>query len=311
MSFTGKEYVLDVGKGSVATLTLFLAFVSLPMVGMLPGAFSPLPAIFYTLKSGRLTGIAIVSVTTAVLAVMGDVASTALYLLQSGSLALLLSFFLSAGKGAGRSLAYAVAINLMLVVAFAAGYGALRGLDLDLQVQKGVQASIAQTASFYEKAGVKGEELQTLRQGMAQAGDVIGKVYPALLIISVAVIAGMNMLVLSRFSSRLNDLRGIGPFREFRNPEPLVWVLIGSGFALLLDNPLVDRIALNLLIVILFMYFLQGLAITSHLFHRFRVSLFLRVIFYLLLTVQPYFAVGVAVVGIFDIWGNFRTPKTT
>jgi uncharacterized BrkB/YihY/UPF0761 family membrane protein len=44
-------------------------------------------------------------------------------------------------------------------------------------------------------------------------------------------------------------------------------------------------------------------------FDRFAVQRFVRVIFYILLALQPYLAVAVAVLGIFDLWGNFRTPK--
>lgn len=82
-----------------------------------------------------------------------------------------------------------------------------------------------------------------------------------------------------------------------------------AGFAMLADNDWITRVALNVLIVTLFMYFLQGMAIIGHFFNRFAAPTFVRVIFYIFLVAQPYLAVGVAALGIFDIWGDFRTPK--
>jgi uncharacterized protein YybS (DUF2232 family) len=98
-------------------------------------------------------------------------------------------------------------------------------------------------------------------------------------------------------------------FCRFKNPEKLVWVLIASGFALLAKNDLVTRAALNVLIVAIALYFVQGMAVAVHFFKKFQVSRFVRFIFYGLSFLQPYLMVLVAAVGLFDLWCDFRTPK--
>lgn len=309
MSFLGRDSLLDVVKGSVTTLALFLAFITIPVAGLFPGIFTPLPAIYYSLKRGQTTGAAIVAICAAVLGVMDGGVTTAVYLLQGGVLATVLPYFLNEGKGAARSLAYAVAVNLALILLLAVAYGAVRGVNIDRQILKGIEASITQTASLYEKAGVKGEELAALKEGLTAAGHQMGKVYPAMMIIGIVGVAGLNMLALVRLSSRLPRWPSIGAFRDFKNPEPLVWLLIVAGFALLVPDASVARIALNVLIVTVFMYFIQGLAVVIHYFARASTPQFLKVMFYILLLIQPYLAIGLALVGIFDIWGNFRTPK--
>lgn len=291
------------------TLALFLAFVTIPAAGLFPGIFTPLPACYYSLKGGRWVGVAIVAVSAAVLGVMADGITLVLYLLQGGVLAIMLPYFLGEGKGAARSLAYSVAVNLAVIVVLAVAYAAVREVSLDRQVLKGIETSIAQTATLYEKAGLKGDELATLKEGLSRAGEQLGRVYPAMMIISLIGIAGLNMLALSGLSARLPDKPVIGSFRDFKNPEPLVWVLIAAGFALLVPDDSVSRIALNVLIVTIFMYFIQGLAVVLHYFARAATPQFLKVIFYILLLIQPYLAIGLALIGIFDIWGNFRTPK--
>ena len=55
--------------------------------------------------------------------------------------------------------------------------------------------------------------------------------------------------------------------------------------------------------------FFQGLAVMAHFFTRFAVPAIGRFLFYLFLLLQPYLLAGVAVLGIFDMWGNFRAPR--
>jgi uncharacterized protein YybS (DUF2232 family) len=309
MNFPDKGPLLDTIKGGITTLVLFLAYVSLPLFGMLPGLFTPLPGMYYTVKSGKGVGIAVVLITAAVLAIIADSSALLLYLLQGGLISLALPHFLGRGYGAARAISYSVAAGLVCILFFAAAVWLVRGVDLHGEILKGINYSITQTASLYEKSGLTGEELQTLQQGMKDAGALIGRVYPALVLVGIGAIAGLNLLVLARLAARLNKPLSIGDFRKFRNPDQLIWVVIVAGFALLFKSAEVATAALNVLVVTLSLYALQGLAIITHLFGRFVVPRFVRVIFYVLLVLQPYLTVAVALLGIFDLWGNFRTPK--
>jgi uncharacterized protein YybS (DUF2232 family) len=311
MRLTDGGFWLDVVKGTVLTLALFLAYVTFPLFGMLPGFFAPLPCLFFTCKRGALAGTAIVVACAAALSALGDPAVPLLYLLQSGVLALVLGAVYRQGKGVARSLTYAVSVDFVLILGLAIGYGLFQGVDLYAIVLKGIDASIVQTAKFYEQQGIKGDELQFFKQGMQQGGAFIARTFPALLLVSLGTIAGLNLQLLFRFSGKLPGLPLPGLFRTFKNPEPLVWVLILAGFAMLVPSRPVETVALNVLIVIGSMYLLQGLAVVQHFFNRFAVPRFMRVIIYLFLTLQPYLLLAVACVGVFDIWGNFRAPRTT
>ena len=310
MKFPVAGSVQDIIKGSVATLALFLAYVSLPLAGMIAGLFAPLPGAFYTLKSGKGTGIAVVLTSAFVLALVSDVTTTVFYLLQCAVISLALPLFLRREMGGARALASTTALSMLLVVAVAVTYGVVNGVDLHGLVRKGIETSIAQTAALYEKSGLKGEELKTFQQAMTQAGVLIGRIYPALVIVGLGTIAGVTLFFLQRLARRLPHPLSIGEFRQFKNPEQLVWVLIAAGFAMLVPNPVATAAALNVLIVTLTLYFFQGMAVIIHFFKRFATPPFVRVLFYLFLGLQPYLAIAVTALGLFDLWGNFRTPKT-
>ena len=127
MALTGRELLLDTCKGSVLTLALFIAYITFPVIGLVPGVFAPLPLLYYFFKRGATAGVAIFVVTTGVLVIMGEGAVPLLYLLQAGIIGLLLPWFYLQGKGAARAVAWSVALNFLLIIAIAVAYGIWSG----------------------------------------------------------------------------------------------------------------------------------------------------------------------------------------
>jgi uncharacterized protein YybS (DUF2232 family) len=78
---------------------------------------------------------------------------------------------------------------------------------------------------------------------------------------------------------------------------------------MLVPHPDTARVALNVLVVAGFIYFLQGLAVVLAFFERISVPSLARVIFWLFLLFQPYLVLAISFLGLFDVWGDFRTPK--
>lgn len=309
MNFPDKGALLDILKGGTATLALYLASLSLPLAGVLPGIFAPLPAIYYGLKNGKNAGVAIVLLTTALLATILSPAVALVFMAQSGLISLAFPFFIGRGWEVGRSLVCSVAVAYCSILLVAAIFWVAQGIDPNESVQKWINSSMSQSSALYEKSGINGEELKTLQQGVKAAGSLIARIYPALALVGLGAIAGFNLLALKKIAGRLERMPSVGDFRRFRNPDHLIWFLIAAGFSLLINNEIVTIVAQNLLTVILPLYFLQGLAIIIHHLDQYRINWLFRTIFFVLLAVQPYLLIAVVVLGIFDLWGNFRTPK--
>ncbi|TWJ16417.1 uncharacterized protein YybS (DUF2232 family) [Geobacter argillaceus] len=309
MKHPGAGIWLDLGKGSCGTLALFLVYLSVPVAGLLPGIFVPLPAMFYAVKHGSKLGAGIVLISAAALAVVVDPGSSLIYLFQDGLLSLLLPPLLGSGKGVSRALMLAVTATFVAILLAAIVYGVTTGIDLQTQLVKGIEKSVSQTIALYQQSGVTGDDLATLRQAMQQGGALIARIFPAMALVSLAGIAGLNVFAVNRLRTRLPNLPEFGDFRQFKNPDLLVWILIAAGFALLVPSEAVHRVALNILVVTLFAYLLQGMAIVQYLLGRFVVPAAMRFLLYFFLVLQPYLLIGVAVLGVFDLWGNFRTPR--
>jgi hypothetical protein len=133
--------------------------------------------------------------------------------------------------------------------------------------------------------------------------------YPALITVTLIAMVGCNLALLRRFTTGMGFSLNINEFRAYRNPDILVWGLIAAGFLLLADNRIITTPAINVLAIIIVLYFLQGLAVLSTVIARQSIAGVLRAGLYIMLLLQPYLAALVAAIGIFDLWGDFRTPR--
>jgi len=65
-------------------------------------------------------------------------------------------------------------------------------------------------------------------------------------------------------------------------------------------------VGLNVLMVMGTIYLLQGFSILAFYFERWNLPRALRAFLYALLFVQQYLALGAVLLGLFDVWADFR-----
>ncbi|MDR3578528.1 MAG: YybS family protein [Oryzomonas sp.] len=295
--------------GAAATFALFAATFVIPPLGFFSGILAPFPVMYFHLRHGRvIAAIILLAAVTALTALFG-VNAAAVYLLQCGIMALLLPELLLRGYGAARSIAWTTAVNIAVLAVAAVIFTQVSGQDLQRSLSGEISTSIARALALYEQSGVKGDDLSMVKQSMDMAAALLIRIYPSLVTILLGIMAGCNLALIRRPAFLMGYRFQLGDFKELRLPEPLIWVLIVAGFALLAPDPIVTTPALNVLAVTTTLYFLQGLAVVLTLFARQTFAGIMRVFLWVMLLLQPYLAAIIAAIGIFDIWGDFRTPK--
>ena len=101
-------------------------------------------------------------------------------------------------------------------------------------------------------------------------------------------------------------------FQELKLPEWLVWIFILAGLGLFgPSQSLLNNLGLNLLIITGTLYFIQGFAVISSLFNKWSVPNPVRVVFFFFIIIQAYSIILLTLLGLADIWLNFRKPKNT
>lgn len=300
-------FVFLAGGASLTLLLHLLAGVMGPL-GFLANLFMPLPAVYVFLRHGRQAGIGIVLLVAGFLYLAGGFFSAGGYLLQFGLASVVLPLLLKGGMAWDR----AVAATLLLVIVSAAvilgGFAQSRGLPVNTLVAEHVQAEVERALIFYRGADLPADrlaEIEAVAQGLA---EFLSVAYPGLAVFATGVMLLLTVLLLWRYSKGHYLLSG-PPFHSWKAPEQLIWVLIASGFAVIFGAGVLTQLALNLLTILLPIYFLQGLAVVNHLFRRKGIAPGFRVLGYLLMTLFNPLPMIVTGIGIFDLWIDFRKPR--
>lgn len=295
--------------GMIGSFILFTAYLIVPPVGIFSGILAPFPNCYVRLIHGRMPSLILTFGVTAALSAMFGIFAGCLYLGICGTIGLLMPELLARGFSGSRTMFWTTSVNLAILVTGILLYSMSTGLDLQQVITAEISSSLNQAMLIYEQGGVKGEDLDIVKQSMKMVADLLYRLYPAFITMVFITVIGCNLALLKKTAAVSIKTLNIGEFAAFKNPDMLVWLLIASGFSLLLPSPLATTPALNILMVVALLYFLQGMAVIGTVIAKQAFPKALRIGLYVMLVLQPYLAGLVAIIGLFDLWADFRTPR--
>lgn len=308
----GGQKLAAVLIGTLGSGLLFSASLAAPVIGFVSAFLAPVPLGLARIKGGSAIAGFSALLATLLLAALFSPPVGAWYAVQCGLIGLLVPELALKGFRPSRTIIWTTAAGLTLTALITAAYVISNGINLQLFIQKEINDSINQATLLYEQhARLPAQDLEVLKQGMQTIGQIMSRTYPALTTINLGLISAVTLLLFMRMATKRAVAVNSPPFKEFRTPGPLVWLLIAAGFAMLAPSPLLTTPALNVLSVLGVLYFMQGLAVLLTISERSSLANTLKVLLGIILLTQPYLVVVVTVLGIFDYWGDFRTPRTT
>ncbi|BCR05916.1 hypothetical protein DESUT3_29850 [Desulfuromonas versatilis] len=294
--------------GSAVTLLLQLSSGWLGPAGVVLNLLVPLPAALLTMLAGSIPGAGVVAATALVLWLVGSPGFALGYLLQFGLGSLLLPWFLRRGWGWDR----AVLVTVVAVVAaagiFLAGYAGFQGQPIGGLVGEYVQGEITRSIALYQEADLPEEQVAELRQFADQMAGLLLKAYPGLAVVATGVLQLLTVLLLFRLNQGRYVMTGPA-FHAWKAPDMLIWGLIAGGFGVFFGAEPLQMVALNLLTVLLPVYFLHGLAILTFFFRKKGIAPGFRAVGYVMVTLLSPLPLIVTGMGVFDLWADFRKPR--
>jgi uncharacterized protein YybS (DUF2232 family) len=296
--------------GALAGFLLFGAAGALGAGAVLVNLFTPLPAAALGMRLGPRWGAAAVGLTVlAVLAASGMLPAM-LYLVQFGLPGALLPWLMTRGVHWDRAvfitLGLMLTLGILVLLGFSSGAGQSPLAFADAQIDREIDQAVSLMGEF-SGAEQSPEEARAFREVAASMGAFMHRAYPGMLVV-VCTALQLATVGLLAFVVRPGVLPGPS-FARWRSPELLIWGLIAAGFAVAFATGGLQDVAINVLIILLPLYFLQGLAVVEHFLARKGLSPPLRGLSYLFLLVINPLPVIVTGVGIFDLWADFRKPR--
>lgn len=305
----GGQLLTAVLYGVAGSGLLFTASLYVPFFGFFATIVAPSMLGHTFLKGGRSATILALLITTVAMASLISPGVAAWYLVQCGLIAISVAELASRGFNPVRNILWTTAISSAAAATLLAALTFGSGSNPQLFIEKEIRESISTVTKLYESAALPTEELDALQSGFTTVGETMLRIYPALATIHLGVVALFTLWFFIRAATASGRPVVTMPLKEFRAPTALIWVLILAGFTMLLPNLPASTAALNLLVLVAVIFFVQGVAVLLTLAERTNFSASLKFLLTVLLITQPYLAAAVAALGIFDYWGDYRTPK--
>ncbi len=298
----------DIATGVMATLAIYSMSIFMPVVGFFFAIFTPLPVLFYRTKLGRRHGMIVPILAIAAMGLLlGGVTVDMLFF--SGLM--FLGFAMSEMFEKELSIEFTIAGACAIVI----GVGLLGIVLYSMINQKGlfslvstyVANNLALSLELYKEIGMPRETIDAISNSLDRIQYVLVRIMPSMVVASLLFVAWTNLIAAKPIMRRRGlSYPSFGRLNHWRAPESLVWGVIGCGVILLLPVTGIRLLGVNGLLVLLTVYFIQGITIVSFFFEKKKVPTVVRVILYMIIAFQQLILLAIICMGLFDMWINFR-----
>ncbi len=305
---SGHETVKALSAGILSTLLLVLVSASIPLIGFVSSWLIPLPVLFYRTRLSRKVALIIPIASIIVLVIISKGINPDIIFFSA---LLILGFLLSESFeklfSIDRTILFSCGgvfltgcFTLFFYISIAnMGYVEL----ISFNVNKIIEMSI----ELNKEMGVPDEQLAQLSMSKDILILAITRFLPGVSFILLIFTAWINILIAGSIFYKHNiAFAGYGQLKLWKAPEQFVWMTIISIIALMIPNEIIQVISLNIIMVLMFVYFLQGIAITAFFFEKNNSPRGVRVLLYGLIVLTKILLIFIVGMGFFDTWVNFR-----
>jgi uncharacterized protein YybS (DUF2232 family) len=292
----------------VLVFALLFALVVFPLLGAMVGVLSPFPLVFIFLQRGKQAAAVLMVLIFGVLWFLVGEKQALLFMAEYAVMALVLGEMIRAKFPGdwcvGASSLVSAGVSILLLIAL------LGDQDTTIRdfFEKQIRAHFVQSMEVFEAAGDSEADIADMKAFVDKTLGGFASAYPAFVLIGSLVSAMANYGLLRIVWGRIYGpgLFSEHTFSEWICQENLVWGFIASSAALFLGQGIVADAGLNLFVVMMVIYFVQGMSIMTHFLQARKVPVFLWIVLFILIFAQPLFIGLVAGIGVFDIWLDFR-----
>jgi uncharacterized protein YybS (DUF2232 family) len=288
------------GVGASSAL-LFALFHVAPLLS-LAAVVCPLPLAVHRLRGGAVAGLLATAVAAAATAAAFSLGSALLFVAAFAAPGLLVAEGLARGRGLLRGCAWAFGLLagevVILLLGAAPQMAALVLEPLNEMRSPGFLDDM-------RRGGLPPERVELFAEQARAWHDALVVVYPGAFIVLAALIVLVNAALLRAYLARRDPgwLEG-GEFEGIRFSLALAPLFLLAGFGIVF--PVVRPVSYNLLLVLGFFFAVQGTAVMAYYARRLAGPPLLRAIVVLLVLLNPWAPQVLALLGLFDLFLDFR-----
>ncbi|WP_320040378.1 DUF2232 domain-containing protein [uncultured Desulfobacter sp.] len=301
LSITHPVFIKETFTGIIFCLLIYGVVFAFPLLGVFVLLFLPLPVLFYRLKLGRNSGALIAATSFFILVIMAKgVAFDTLYF----------GLLLATGMVLGECLERHMSIQKTMGLTALIGAGTVFAAYMVYTISQGRTLSALMTDYMNQSLSIAKQLSPELGMDQDMTQKLISSmmiVMPAMFMISFVTTLWLNILIIRKLLRHKGiTIKSIEHLNLYKAPDTLVWAFIGCATTLMIPSSPVKIFGINCLIVLMLVYFFQGIAVISFFFQQKNTPVALKGFCYFLIAVQVYVLILVIGLGFFDNWFDFR-----
>ena len=298
------KYIPESLAAALAAAVLFVFGLANPLVGPLAGFFSPAAMIWATCRHGPAHALVAVAFATGLVIPFVPLPAAISFAVGNALLGWMIGLFLQREKGIIVASLIAAATVMALSLIASAGHLWAAGLDVAVFLKYQLNDLIREISNALEQVSSQSSGTGRGTEGILQFFTLA---FPAIIYVTVVLEGMANSYIVLLILSRGAPAPFAAPsLHRFSLPDILIWPLIAALGTLLLPASAARTAALNVTVVLLFLFLLQGLSIAFHFFQRRRTSRTIKMIFLIAGLLQPLILAFPLLAGLLDFRFKFR-----
>ena len=309
----GKSITPTIESGLLVAITVIMGLVTVyvPIIGMFVEFFCAVPLAVLTTRQGAGKGLSALFVTFILLSMLISPVLSVRLVLSFGICGVALGWCVRKNFDAVRI------FFMMLVVASAAqviSIGLLIAImDVNLietQIEM-VRETFDESFKIYEEMGVDKAQIAEAQKQVEPTLQILVFLMPTLIMLTALINAAAVWLTAHWIFPKLQmKIPTLPPFAHWKLPSLFFYTAIIGGLGLYWGFTRgwteIYETSLNLLIISAIIGLIQGLALLSYLFDKYKVSKFMRRILYVILILNMFLIQIVAITGLLDMLFDYR-----
>jgi len=301
-----REFFLAVALTSL----VFIAVTTLSIASTFGAVLAPIPLLYYYSRLGRMQGLLVFLLSLIIMMLALKVMNlyvSVMHVVLLGALGPVLSEVLRKNLSIERTIIYSVAALAAMGLCALFYYSLTEGTApwhlIEIAIAGMVQANI----EAYARLGTSPEQLDLIRSNAGQIAGVLTRLVPSFFLVGMSFFVWVNILI-----GKLMFVRkgmwypDFGNLSHWKIPDKVIWLVIAAGVLLFIPVTMIRILSVNILIILLFAYMMQGLSIVNFFFEKKNLPWFLKTVAYILIFVQQVLLVLIIGLGLIDVWVNFR-----
>jgi len=299
------------------SFAMYIAVFLIPVLGFAINMLAPLPMIYYFFTHGRQPMyFALILSALASAIILGTLMDDSgfglrmglFYLLSHGLVAVMISEMILRRDDMAKTVFTATFIPMIVTGLVFIAISPVSLGELYVSLLEKTRLMLGETVVAYQKAGVPSEQTDMLSQNIEETSMWIVKLIPSTSVIGYLLLAMLNYYGYKRIQKRFPFLPSTvrSTLSKWYPPDKTVYVFIAGALAVFFFNGILESIGVNVVLILISLYSLAGMAVVQFFLEKYNVVLFLRLLAYSIIIVQPFFLSMVAGLGLFDLWFDFR-----